>query len=68
MIMDEIKLFVGSLMPGTTEEHIRTKFSEFGTVTDTHVMRPGRSGQFCAFVKFSTLDEANKAIEELNLK
>lgn len=65
---DGIKLFVGSLMPGTTEQMLREKFGEFGVVTDTHLMRPGRSGQSCAFVKFGTQEEAAAATNGLNMK
>jgi RNA recognition motif-containing protein len=62
----EAKLFVGSMPPRVTDADIRTKFNEFGAVTDIHMMQPGRSGMLCAFVKYNTQAEATAARDALN--
>ena len=62
------KIYVGNLNYDTTEEAIRTLFSEFGQVesvaliTDRQTGRPRGFG----FVEMADEGEARKAIEELN--
>jgi RNA recognition motif-containing protein len=58
------KLYVGNLSYGTTEEHLRTLFSQAGTVTSVTLITDrdtGRSKGF-GFVEMSTAAEAQKAI------
>ncbi|KAF4995475.1 hypothetical protein FGRMN_5096 [Fusarium graminum] len=62
------KVFVGGLSWATTTDTLRSKFSEFGEVTDAIVMtdrETGRSRGF-GFVTFGSQEEANAAIDALN--
>ena len=63
-----MRLYVGNLAYSTTEDSLRTRFSEFGSVVGTTVVidrMSGRSRGF-GFVEFSTPEEGQKAIESLN--
>ncbi|TDL26048.1 RNA-binding domain-containing protein [Rickenella mellea] len=62
------KVYVGNLSWNTTDDTLRTAFSEYGQVLDSIVMRDrdtGRSRGF-GFVTFSTDGEAQNAISNLN--
>ncbi len=64
------KLYVGSLSYDTTDDGLKTAFSEAGTVESAIVIMDkmsGRSKGF-GFVEFSSDDEAKKAIEMFNGK
>jgi len=62
------KLFIGGLSFNTREDTLRTKFEEFGTVEEAVVItdrETGRSRGF-GFVSFSTADEAENAVKNMN--
>lgn len=64
------KVCVTNISWDTNDDTLRYKFSEFGQVLDSIVMRDretGRSRGF-AFVTFSSKHEAENAINELNNK
>src|ERR1700745_4514534 len=64
------KLYVGNLAFQTTSEELQSLFAQAGTVESASVVEDrmtGRSRGF-AFVKMSTADEANAAIEQFNGK
>jgi len=64
------KLFVGSLPYSTTQDTLKEKFSEAGTVESAMVIMDkmtGRSRGF-GFVEMSSDEEADKAIEMFNNK
>ncbi len=64
----EVKLYVGNLSFSTTEDELRTLFSESGTVTDVALIKDrdsGRSKGF-AFVTMATQAEAEQAVKTLN--
>jgi RNA recognition motif-containing protein len=62
------RLYVGNLSFDTTEQSVRTAFSELGNVTDVHLVidrDSGRSRGF-AFVTMGTNEEAQNAIQRMN--
>lgn len=62
------KVFVGNLSWSTTDENLRSKFEEFGPVTEAYVMREretGRSRGF-GFVTFESADNADSAVKGAN--
>ena len=64
----ETKLYVGNLSYGTTEEDLRTLFTQAGTVESVDVIKDrdtGRSKGF-AFVQMSSQAEAEQAIKLFN--
>lgn len=64
----EVKLYVGNLPYSTTEEELRTLFSQAGTVASVAVIKDrdtGRSKGF-AFVEMSSDAEAQKATTMFN--
>lgn len=64
------RLYVGSLSYSTTEDSLRSFFSQAGTVNSSTVITDkfsGRSKGF-GFVEMSTDEEAKKAIEMCNGK
>ena len=66
--MIQMKLYVGNLSYKTTENDLREKFEEFGTVNQVDIItdrESGRSKGF-AFVEMNDRDEANAAIQEMN--
>jgi RNA recognition motif-containing protein len=66
----ETKLYVGNMSHETTEEDLRTLFSEAGTVGTVDVImdrQTGKSKGF-AFVTMNSKDEAEKAISMFNAK
>jgi len=65
----ENKLFIGGAPPGTDEETLRRIFAVHGEVEEVFVMRGGsRSGQACAFVRFTTAEGAVAAIQAIHGK
>jgi RNA recognition motif-containing protein len=62
------KLYVGNLPYTTTEEELRTLFSQAGNVETVNVVRDHGTGQprGFAFVEMATDDEAQKAATDLN--
>ncbi len=64
----EIKLYVGNLSYETTEESLRAKFGEAGTVVTVDMIKDRYTGQMkgFAFVTMSSNEEAQKAIKMLN--
>jgi RNA recognition motif-containing protein len=64
------KLFVGGLPWATTDDELRTAFSEAGTVASASIIMDkmtGRSKGF-GFVEFENDSEADKAIDLFNNK
>lgn len=62
------KVYVGNLSWNTTDDSLRTAFSNYGQILDSIVMRDrdtGRSRGF-GFVTFSSSGEAQTAIASLN--
>ncbi|HTP08697.1 MAG TPA: RNA-binding protein [Anaerolineae bacterium] len=64
----ESKLYVGNLSYSTTEEDLRTLFTQAGTVTSVALIKDRDSGQSkgFAFIEMSTQVEAEKAISMFN--
>ncbi|MCC6710741.1 MAG: RNA-binding protein [Candidatus Pacebacteria bacterium] len=65
---DPSKLYVGNLVYGITEEELKDMFSQYGEVEECKLItdfRTGRSKGF-AFVKFTSEEDATKAMEQLN--
>ncbi|RUP47018.1 hypothetical protein BC936DRAFT_146219 [Jimgerdemannia flammicorona] len=63
-----VKLFVGGLSWGTTDDGLRDRFGEFGNVEDAVVIKDretGRSRGF-GFVTYGSDNEAEAAISALN--
>ena len=61
-----VDLFVNNLDDIIDDERLRQEFALFGTITSAKVIcEDGRSLEF-GFVRFSSLEEANKAIAEMN--
>jgi RNA recognition motif-containing protein len=66
----EIRLYIGNMSQETTEEDLRTMFSEAGSVGAVEVVmdhKNGRSRGF-AFVTMHSQDEAEKAVQMFNAK
>ena len=64
----EVKLYVGNLSYDTTEDDLRTLFSQAGTVASVAVIKDrdtNRSKGF-AFIEMTTQVEAQKAISMFN--
>lgn len=64
----ESKLYVGNLPYSTTEDELRTMFSQAGTVASVAVIKDRDTGQSkgFAFVEMSNQVEAEKAISMFN--
>ncbi|XWS08473.1 hypothetical protein CRYUN_Cryun40dG0005200 [Craigia yunnanensis] len=62
------KLFVGSVPRTATEEDIRHLFEEHGNVIEVALIKDKRTGQpqGCCFIKYATLEEADRAIRALH--
>jgi cold-inducible RNA-binding protein len=66
--MSNSKLYVGNLSFKTTEDELRTHFSQFGSVTDVYVAMDRMTGRprGFAFVTMGTGEEAKVAAEKSN--
>jgi RNA recognition motif-containing protein len=66
----ETKLYIGNISHGTTEQDLRTMFSEAGTVGTVEVIKDRQTGESkgFAFVMMSSQEEAQKAIVMFNAK
>lgn len=64
------RLYVGNLSCDTTEDTIRQRFTAVGEVTDICVVKDRETGRprGYAFVTMASIEEAAKAIVELNGK
>lgn len=64
------KLYVGNIDWNTTEEELKSKFSEFGVVEEVAIIKDKISGRprGFGFVTFSKDKDADSAIEMLNGK
>jgi RNA recognition motif-containing protein len=62
------KLFVGKLSYDTTDDSLKARFAEFGTVTSASVIKDRDSGMSkgFAFVEMETQEAAQAAINALN--
>jgi len=64
---NENKLFVGGCPSSSGEEDLRELFEKHGVVEEVFVMRGGsRSGNACAFVRFSTQAMAQQAMDAIH--
>jgi RNA recognition motif-containing protein len=66
----DTKLYVGNLSYDTTEEGLRAKFAEAGTVVSVEMIKDRDTGRMkgFAFVTMTTQEEAENAIKMLNEK
>jgi RNA recognition motif-containing protein len=64
----EVKLYVGNLSYSTTEDSLRTLFTQAGTVTSAVLIKDRDTGQSkgFGFVEMSSQAEAQKAISMFN--
>ncbi len=65
-----MKIFVGNLAWGVSDDELKNTFSEFGDITDAVVIKDRftkRSKGF-GFVEFADAAAAEKAIQEMNGK
>ncbi len=64
----EVKLYVGNLSYDTTEDELRTLFTQAGTVSEVALIKDRDTGtsKGFAFITMSSQDEAKKAIEQFN--
>jgi RNA recognition motif-containing protein len=64
----EIKLYVGNLSYETTEDELRSLFTQTGTVNDVALIKDRDTGSSkgFAFVTMNSQEEANQAIQQLN--
>jgi RNA recognition motif-containing protein len=62
------RIYVGNLSFNTNQDSLRDAFSEFGEITDVHVVSDRETGQSrgFGFVTMGTSDSAAKAIEAMN--
>jgi RNA recognition motif-containing protein len=62
------RLYVGNLSYDVTTEALRACFTEFGNVSDTHVVKDRETGRArgFAFVTMTTDAEATHAVAQLN--
>lgn len=62
------RIYVGNLSFNTNQDSLRDAFSEFGEITDVHVVSDRETGQSrgFGFVTMGTSESASKAIESMN--
>lgn len=68
--MDNTKLFVGGISWNLNDEDLKTAFAEFGEVVEAVIIMDrstGKSKGF-GFVTMSSVEEAQKAMAEMNGK
>eukprot|EP00281_Chroomonas_sp_CCMP1168_P009972 CAMPEP_0206271632 /NCGR_PEP_ID=MMETSP0047_2-20121206/33538_1 /ASSEMBLY_ACC=CAM_ASM_000192 /TAXON_ID=195065 /ORGANISM="Chroomonas mesostigmatica_cf, Strain CCMP1168" /LENGTH=390 /DNA_ID=CAMNT_0053700419 /DNA_START=106 /DNA_END=1275 /DNA_ORIENTATION=- len=63
-----VKIFVGQIPKTASNDEVREMFEEFGQVVDCIVLRDKYTGESrgCGFVKYSTKEEGDAAIEALH--
>ncbi|GLJ31443.1 hypothetical protein SUGI_0630970 [Cryptomeria japonica] len=62
-------VYVKNISESVTDEDLRKKFAEYGTITSAVVMRDAEGKSKCfGFVNFENPDDAAKAVENLNGK
>ncbi|XP_059657526.1 uncharacterized protein LOC132304042 isoform X6 [Cornus florida] len=63
-----VKLYVGAIPRTAREENIRTLFGDYGNVIEVVLLKDKRTGQQqeSCFVKYATVEEADRAIGELH--
>lgn len=63
-----MKLYVGGIPRAATEEEIRFLFEEHGEIVEVVLLKDKRTGQQqeCCFVKYATLEEADRAVRALH--
>jgi RNA recognition motif-containing protein len=63
-----IEVYVGQISGSVTEDEVKKLFSVVGTVTSVHLVTDSATGAFrgCGYVRMSTEDEAQEAIDLLN--
>lgn len=66
--MSNSKLYVGNMSFKTTEDELRSAFSQFGSVTDIYVAMDKMTGRprGFAFVTMGSPEEAKAAAEKMN--
>jgi RNA recognition motif-containing protein len=66
----ETKLYVGNLSYDTTEDGLRTKFAEAGSIVSVEVIKDRDTGRMkgFAFITMNNQEEAENAIKMLNGK
>jgi RNA recognition motif-containing protein len=66
----ETKLYVGNLSYDTTEDGLRTKFAEAGSIVSVEVIKDRDTGRMkgVAFITMNNQEEAENAIKMLNGK
>lgn len=64
----EAKLYVGNLSYDTTEDELRSLFTQAGTVNEVALIKDRDTGSSkgFAFVTMNSQEEADKAIEQFN--
>jgi RNA recognition motif-containing protein len=62
------RLYVGNLAFDSTSESVRAAFTQFGEVTDVHIVTDRQTGQSrgFGFVTMSSQTEANTAMQSMN--
>ena len=64
----DVMLYVGNLSRSTTEEELKTLFSQVGEVTSLKIMKDGKSGvsKEYGFLTMSAQSEADSAVSRFN--